>query len=535
MFRIGQIISNEDLQRTFRTQNQGGIRVSKSTNSIILILDSQNRREGAIYSNEWVGDELHFRGQGAEGDQELKKFNRNLATSVEDGASVHLFERAEANQYRYEGLVRLSRAPFQRTEVDRNGNERSVFIFPLIRVNESGDLNDAINQNNMEQEDVIGNRESADLVSDFIRSLSRANQIISDDLVRRFVVAAGTKRFVILTGLSGSGKTRLALAFAKWICADQRDQVCVVPVGADWTNREPLLGYQNALNPDEYIAPDALRLLLRAKMNWDDENDEKKPYFLILDEMNLSHVERYFSDFLSAIESDEEIPLHHSAGLVSGVPASVKIPKNLFVIGTVNVDETTYMFSPKVLDRANVIEFRVTKEELDRYLEDPRPIDFTNLEGAGADMAASFIALATEEAQPISEEQRIKNIFLEFFEHLKLVGAEFGFRSAGEMMRYCRIAANFSDEVDVNGLVDAAILQKLLPKLHGSRSKLEGPLKEMARLCLHDAENVDVLEFLKGVRNPINDLDVRFPLTLEKLSRMHRALIGHGFTSFAEA
>jgi len=270
-------------------------------------------------------------------------------------------------------------------------------------------------------------------------------------------------------------------------------------------------------------------------MNWDDENDEKKPYFLILDEMNLSHVERYFSDFLSAIESDEEIPLHHSAGLVSGVPASVKIPKNLFVIGTVNVDETTYMFSPKVLDRANVIEFRVTKEELDRYLENPRPIDFSNLEGAGSDMAAAFVALATEEAQPINEEQRIKNIFLEFFEHLKLVGAEFGFRSAGEMMRYCRIAANFSDEVDVNGLVDAAILQKLLPKLHGSRSKLEGPLKEMARLCLHDAESVDVVEFLKGERNPTNDSDVRFPLTLEKLSRMHRALIGHGFTSFAEA
>jgi len=193
------------------------------------------------------------------------------------------------------------------------------------------------------------------------------------------------------------------------------------------------------------------------------------------------------------------------------------------------------MFSPKVLDRANVIEFRVTKEELDRYLEDPRPIDFSNLEGAGSDMAATFIALATEEAQPMNEEQRIKNIFLEFFEHLKLVGAEFGFRSAGEMMRYCRIAANFSDEVDVNGLVDAAILQKLLPKLHGSRSKLEGPLKEMARLCLHDQENVDVVEFLKGERNPMSDPDVRFPLTLEKLSRMHRALIGHGFTSFAEA
>ena len=66
--------------------------------------------------------------------------------------------------------------------------------------------------------------------------------------------------------------------------------------------------------------------------------------------MNLSHVERYFADFLSAIESYEEIPLY-------GNNESLNLPDNLFTIGTVNVDETTYMFSPKVLDRANTIEF----------------------------------------------------------------------------------------------------------------------------------------------------------------------------------
>jgi len=348
---------------------------------------------------------------------------------------------------------------------------------------------------------------SLNITGRFHSAVHSAFLSISSVLALRFVSSVVAKRFVILTGLSGSGKTRLALAFAKWISADQKDQVCVVPVGADWTNREPLLGYQNALQQDEYNAPEALRLILRAHANWEDPQAEKKPYFLILDEMNLSHVERYFSDFLSAIESEEEIPLHNAAGEIVvqnndrahlTVPTSVKLPKNLFVIGTVNVDETTYMFSPKVLDRANVIEFRVAKEELDRYLEDPRLIDFTNLEGAGSDMAASFVELATEQAAPITAEQQIKDVFLEFFEHLKTVGAEFGFRSAGEMMRYCRIAANFSDEVDVDGLVDAAILQKLLPKLHGSRSKLEAPLREMAKLCLREGGNADVALFLNG-------------------------------------
>ena len=73
----------------------------------------------------------------------------------------------------------------------------------------------------------------------------------------------------------------------------------MIPVGADWTNREPLLGYPNALNVGEYIRPEsgALDLILNAQA------DSKNPYFLILDEMNMSHVERYFADFLSAMES----------------------------------------------------------------------------------------------------------------------------------------------------------------------------------------------------------------------------------------
>jgi 5-methylcytosine-specific restriction protein B len=92
--------------------------------------------------------------------------------------------------------------------------------------------------------------------------------------------------------LSGSGKTKLAQAFAMWICEDD-SQYCIVPVGADWTNREPLLGFPNALKAKEYVKPDnrVLDLIINATQNTD------KPYFLILDEMNLSHVERYFADF----------------------------------------------------------------------------------------------------------------------------------------------------------------------------------------------------------------------------------------------
>ncbi|MBK7561215.1 MAG: hypothetical protein IPI68_06745 [Chitinophagaceae bacterium] len=83
-----------------------------------------------------------------------------------------------------------------------------------------------------------------------------------------------------------------------WLSEDE-NQYCIVPVGADWTNREPLLGFPNALEKNNYVKPDnrVLDMIIEANRN------ESKPYFLILDEMNLSHVERYFADFLSVMES----------------------------------------------------------------------------------------------------------------------------------------------------------------------------------------------------------------------------------------
>ncbi len=160
------------------------------------------------------------------------------------------------------------------------------------------------------------------------------------------------------------------------ICVWQSRTFCgskshvLVPVGADWTDNRNVLGFVNHLKNDEdgkptFQSTPVLDLVLRACA------DSAHPYFLILDEMNLSHVERYFSDFLSAMESGKAIPVHTegcelrtSSGL--RIPQAVAIPPNLFVVGTVNVDETTYMFSPKVLDRANVLEFRVEEEDLKR-------------------------------------------------------------------------------------------------------------------------------------------------------------------------
>ena len=100
--------------------------------------------------------------------------------------------------------------------------------------------------------------------STLIEKIKSTGLIYSDDLIKRFAYALMTKPFVILSGLAGSGKTQLALAFAECMSEDVERQVRVVSVGADWTNREPLLGYPNALKSNEYVMPEcgALDMLI---------------------------------------------------------------------------------------------------------------------------------------------------------------------------------------------------------------------------------------------------------------------------------
>jgi len=474
----------------------------------------------------------------------------------------------------------------------------------------------------------------------FLDACNSSNLVITEQLALRFIAAVITKPFVILTGLSGSGKTKLVLAFSAWItngysktssrlfsvgeevksnkvtylvtAADAisvtftqpetgtkatfsyeliqewveairnnnyskdtsprtiRDavekttkyssqinsfethlkaaaffliskeepigeedikSVCLLPVGADWTNREPLLGYPNGLEPGKYIVPEngALELIINAVKNPD------RPFFLILDEMNLSHVERYFADFLSAMESNEPIFLHSGNEDHNGIPPSIKLPDNLFIIGTVNIDETTYMFSPKVLDRANVIEFRVELSEMQGFLTGHKILDFDSLVGKGLSMAQDFLATSRNKNLTPPLDKNVTDDLLVFFNELKKVGAEFGYRTASEILRFVAITNQLNNHWTKDQIFDAAIMQKLLPKLHGSRRKLEGVLKSLAELCLVDKSlSADFLNPKKVV--DFTDADkIRFPVSLEKIRRMNISLLNSNFTSYAEA
>jgi 5-methylcytosine-specific restriction endonuclease McrBC GTP-binding regulatory subunit McrB len=353
----------------------------------------------------------------------------------------------------------------------------------------------------------------------------------SKQLITRFISSLITKPFVILTGLSGSGKTKLAQAFVQWICQDE-SQYRIIPVGADWTNREPLLGYPNALNQDEYIKPDngALDLIIQANKH------SELPYFLILDEMNLSHVERYFADFLSVMESKGEISLFAEGTVNNGVPAKLVLPSNLFIIGTVNIDETTYMFSPKVLDRANTIEFRVTKNEIETFFANRKEVNMDKLKTRGASTAQSFMKMAERREFGEQDLTETHKTLVSFFEQLKKTGAEFGYRSASEIIRLINQLTVIDAGLKLDEKLDIAIMQKLLPKLHGSRRKLCPVLITLGGFCV-DKEKIENIE--KGVFSA-EDFDFKsdgviFPISLEKITRMYKGAIENGFASYAEA
>jgi hypothetical protein len=363
---------------------------------------------------------------------------------------------------------------------------------------------------------------SGELVKDFHEAANLAGASLPPNLVRRFITALATKKFVLLTGLSGSGKTKLAELFASWLGENVNEQMLLVSIGADWTSNENVIGYTDGLNKGRYIMPTSgiLDFLLAASLKI------HKPYFLILDEMNLSHVERYFSDFLTAIESENaKIRLHRAQNTLMSerqeIPPEISLPSNLFIIGTVNVDETTYMFSPKVLDRANVIEFRPQAEEIQAFLANPKQINFAQIVDQGSEYADYFVNLSNTH-KPIDEIfdasgteifPQLQKDLLELHQKLESIGAEFGYRTIREITQFF---ANYNilskGNFQYHEALDAQVVQKLMPKLHGSARKLSSVLDAL-------------MDFATSKH---------LSLTANKVQRMKDRLQRDGFTSFAE-
>ncbi|MEN3941497.1 hypothetical protein WJU23_09410 [Prosthecobacter sp. SYSU 5D2] len=413
--------------------------------------------------------------------------------------------------------------------------------------------------------------------SEAVIAIGATNFRVEEGFLGRFIASLAAKPFLILTGNSGTGKTKLTELFVQWLSGNRSGQFAIVPVGADWTDNRNVLGFVNHLRTTilkeagtdipvpVYQTTKILDLLLDAGR----KENEGKPFFLILDEMNLSHVERYFADFLSTMESKEGRLLLHGEGRLlprrqggqCDVPESLALPRNVFVIGTVNVDETTYMFSPKVLDRANVIEFRVEAGVPVRFLESGgRGIGSIVPASAGYD--AGFLELslrarsekglalalvAHPDRPPADAKEGIEKChttITDLFFLMQRRHLEFAFRTIAEILRF--LAVNYElKPADVawnwRSAMDAQILQKVLPKLHGSKRKIGSLLAALAKYCEHgiltDADALMIDETKAEAYLAAEDRREKSPAFMgsySKLCEMMEAVRRDQFVSFIQ-
>ncbi|MGG3400557.1 restriction endonuclease [Bacillus cereus] len=334
------------------------------------------------------------------------------------------------------------------------------------------------------------------------------------DLIN-FFLSLKTKPFVILSGISGTGKTKIVQWFAESLGAtEENGQFTLIPVRPDWSDSSDLLGYVNLQG--EFQERPLIKVLENADAN------PNRPYFVVLDEMNLARVEYYFSDFLSVIESRKwkDGKIVTSPVLPESITNKhITIPSNVYIIGTVNMDETTHPLSKKVLDRANTIEFNTVNLDYFNFLMD--------VEEKEAEIASNR-SLETEylhlkECFKDNEDlvRNISTILIEINKILESVGAQVGYRIRDEICFY--MAYNEQGKLlSFDESLDYQIYQKILPRLAGSDGRTEEVLKQLYVLCAneeYDSSNSDASY-------------AKYPRSANKLSHMLRRFEYDGFTSF---
>lgn len=267
--------------------------------------------------------------------------------------------------------------------------------------------------------------------------------------VRRFHAALNFlehKHFVILSGLSGTGKTQLALKYARAVhgltsntAMDPLLFEC--PVRPEWTDPTGLTGYYDVLT-NRYVVPTFLEAVLVATAH------RESPVFVILDEMNLARIEYYLSDVLSAIETGGALQLHSNGVPLEGttgasVRAEVPLPSNLFIIGTINIDETTNPVSDKVLDRASVIDMSTV------------------------DIPGFLSSLTTRYPELLSAKEASESKLTDVHELMQQHGLGFGYRLIEEFVRYHAFDAEYLGN-PAGEVTDQLLVQKILVKLRGA-------------------------------------------------------------------
>lgn len=347
-----------------------------------------------------------------------------------------------------------------------------------------------------------------------------------EGLIENFYLSLKSKPFVILAGTSGTGKTRLVKLFAEAISAEYK----MMPVRPDWSDSSDLFGHVN-LN-GEFVPGAILEFISEA------DKQREKPFILCLDEMNLARVEYYLSDFLSVIETRElnngvieSAPLISLEKYGSDLAARKKygelgFPENLYIVGTVNMDETTFPFSKKVLDRANTIEFSYVDLMRDNsVIEDENPLNVDN-----EFLVSKYLFLAQCQDNLVDD---ICSRLQEINEVLRTANAHVGYRVRDEIVFYMinnKKAGLLSD----NEALDNEIMQKILPRIQGSTASVKTMLCELFNIFAGDYDGYQTQsdDTASKMLRKLQEGPAIYPHSAEKVAFMVRRFEEDGFTSY---
>lgn len=365
-------------------------------------------------------------------------------------------------------------------------------------------------------------------------AMDNEGYIISTAEIANFYLALTVSPLVILSGISGTGKSLLPRKFAKLTNSGFNS----IPVQPQWSDNSDLFGYVPTLSPSKYIQGALTKSLLEAK------KEPSKLIIAVLDEMNLAPVEHYFSDFLSVAETrsrlgsnvvTDPLPIELPAIIIGNEDPyadlrGVYLPLNLRIVGTANMDESTHTFSPKVLDRAFTIEF-----------DDPILTDFANTAPPTSPKSdvvsldelsklviqqsnAISIQEARNESQPLFE--YIAGLLAELQDILAPAGIKFGYRTRDAILLYLHFwhKNDLADIITGYAALDFCILQKILPKISGSGDTLSESLEKLSTwLVEHETPRVG---------EPFPEFSGKLERSVRKVEKMVRLLDLDGATRF---
>lgn len=363
-----------------------------------------------------------------------------------------------------------------------------------------------------------------------------------EGLVETFYLSLRVKPFVILAGISGTGKTKLVQLFAEAIGATRDNgQFTLIPVRPDWNDPTDLFGYvelSGAFRPGRLT-----EVLVEASL----PANRDKPYLVCLDEMNLARVEHYFSDMLSIMETQQwdngrivTDPVLRAGAMARLADRmrydGLRVPDNVYIVGTVNMDETTHPFSKKVLDRANTIEFN----EIDlRLLPEAEGLAVAIGEygqTANAFLRSDYLQLMDAVTEHRELIERTTERLVEINLVLEHIHAQVGFRVRDAVCFYMIYNKRFGLMTESEAF-DGQVLQKILPRVQGSSMAVKRALLELMGVALGQSMAVEALlddaseleiPWRPGATPPAAAL----PQSARKIASMLRRLEEDGFTSF---